>query len=155
MKVFGVIPARLNSKRLKKKILLPINNVPLVAVTANNLSSSNIFEKVIVAVDETETLEVLKDYNFNVVMTDKGHQSGTDRVHEAIKNFNIPEDSLIINIQADEPFINLEIIESMVKVLKNNKDLDIVTVGSTSISDHDIKNRNVVKVYSFYCRTFC
>ena len=147
MKVFGVIPARLNSKRLERKILLPINNIPLVAVTALNLSSSDIFEKIIVAIDEPETQEALKDYNFNIVMTSRDHQSGTDRVCEAIKNFDIPSDSLIVNIQADEPFLNLEIVESMVEVLKNKKDVDIVTVGSKSISKSDINNRNVVKVY--------
>ncbi|BCX79302.1 3-deoxy-manno-octulosonate cytidylyltransferase [Campylobacter sp. 19-13652] len=97
-----VIPARLASSRLKDKILLPVGGVPLFVATARQVSG---VDEVLVAVDEPMVLEIAKSYGLRAVLTSKQHQSGTDRIYEAVSALGLGDDEIIINVQADEPFI--------------------------------------------------
>ena len=101
----GVVPARLDSTRLPGKILAGLNGKPMVAHVMEMASEAKNLEKVILAVDSETTLEALKEYDFEMVMTSPEHASGTDRVAEVAKE--IPEAEVIINIQGDEPLICL------------------------------------------------
>ena len=138
----GVIPARLDSKRFPKKILKNINGKPMVICTAEQVSKSKKLDKVIIAIDSDETYEVIKDFGFEIVMTSNKHKSGTDRVAEVIKNMD--DVDVVVNIQADEPFIDPVLIDTLIESF-DNSDTKMATLVSTQLSDDDIKNENVVK----------
>tara|TARA_B100000575_G_scaffold184579_1_gene148448 strand:- start:4784 stop:5479 length:696 start_codon:yes stop_codon:yes gene_type:complete len=140
----GVIPARLHSTRFPKKILTDINGKPMVIRTAEQVSKAKSLDKVIIAIDDNETLDALSDFNYNIVMTSKEHQSGTDRISEVIgKISNI---DIIINIQADEPFINPELIDALVEA-HQEPEVQMSTIVSTKISKNDFNNESIVKAF--------
>ncbi len=105
-----IIPARLESSRFPRKILADIQGVPMVIATANRVKD---IDKVAIATDSEEVVEIVKSYGFEAVMTSVVHQSGTDRIHEAAEKLAIPEDEIIINVQADEPFIEPEVVQKV------------------------------------------
>ena len=100
-----VIPARLASTRFKNKILCEFGDVPMFIKTAQNAAKA---DRVLIAVDEPQILKIAQDYGFYAVLTAREHQSGTDRINEAVANAALAENEIIINIQADEPFFESE-----------------------------------------------
>ena len=81
----GIIPARLDSKRFPKKILKPLNGKPMIANTVERSLMAKRLDKVILAIDSEETKNALKGFDFEIKMTSKDHNSGTDRVAEVIE----------------------------------------------------------------------
>ena len=100
-----VIPARLASTRFKNKILCEFGGVPMFIKTAQNAAKA---DRVLIAVDEPQILKIAQDYGFDAVLTAREHQSGNDRINEAVANAALAENEIIINIQADEPFFESE-----------------------------------------------
>ena len=141
MKV-GVVPARLNSKRLPRKILADLNGKPLIAHVMGRALEAKSLDKVILAVDSEETIKTLEQYNFDMVLTSSDHVSGTDRIAEAIDE--IPDAEIIINIQGDEPLIEADVIDSLVDSF-NDSTVNISTIVSTKLTVSDLLNPNVVK----------
>lgn len=105
-----IIPARLASTRFSNKILKEINGVPMFVATALIVSD---VDDVAVAVDEPNVLDIAKAYGIKAVLTSKDHQSGTDRINEAAQILGLNESEIIINVQADEPFIEPENIANL------------------------------------------
>ena len=138
----GVIPARLNSKRLPRKILADLNGKPLIAHVMERALEAKSLDKVILAVDSEETIKTLEQYNFDMVLTSSDHVSGTDRIAEVIDE--IPDAELIINIQGDEPLIEAGVIDSLVDSF-NDSTVNISTIVSTKLTVSDLLNPNVVK----------
>ena len=140
----GIIPARLNSKRFPKKILMPLNGKPMVANTVERSLRAKNLDRVILAIDSEETKTALKDFDFEIIMTSKDHTSGTDRIAEVVRD--IEEANIIINIQGDEPMIDPKIIDSLVTKLENPS-VEFATIISKNLSASDILNLNVVKAF--------
>jgi 3-deoxy-manno-octulosonate cytidylyltransferase (CMP-KDO synthetase) len=140
--IIGVIPARLESTRFPRKILFPINNRPMLVHVHERAVQSKKLDKVIVAVDSVETTEVLKDHGIDSVMTSHEHQSGTDRIAEVIAG---EEADIIVNLQADEPNINSQMIDDLVATFDDDK-VKMATLASTAITAEDLVNENTVKV---------
>jgi len=140
----GIIPARLNSKRFPKKILMPLNGKPMVANTVERSLRAKNLDRVILAIDSEETKKALKDFDFEIIMTSKDHTSGTDRIAEVVRD--IEEANIIINIQGDEPMIDPKIIDSLVTKLENPF-VEFATIISKNLSVSDILNPNVVKAF--------
>ncbi|SVD53758.1 uncharacterized protein METZ01_LOCUS406612, partial [marine metagenome] len=82
----GVIPARLNSTRLSEKILIPIRGTPMLIQVYRQVLKAKKLDKVIVAIDDEKTQIELKKFDVLGVMTSNFHQSGTDRIAEALKD---------------------------------------------------------------------
>lgn len=122
-----VIPARLNSSRFANKILVDILGLPMVIKTVKQVSS---LDKVVIATDSQEVIDLAKEYGFDAIMTSSKHQSGTDRINEAVNILNLPEDEIIVNVQADEPFIEPEVINSVIKRVKNIRDNENIMITS-------------------------
>ena len=141
MKV-GVVPARLNSKRLPRKILADLNGKPLIAHVMGRALEAKSLDKVILAVDSEETIKALEQYDFDMVLTSSDHVSGTDRIAEVIEE--IPDAEIIINIQGDEPLIEADVIDSLVDSF-NDSTVNISTIVSTKLTVSDLLNPNVVK----------
>jgi 3-deoxy-manno-octulosonate cytidylyltransferase (CMP-KDO synthetase) len=141
-----IIPARLNSSRFQNKILVDILGLPMVIRTAQQVST---LDKVTIATDSSEVIELAKEYGINAIMTSSAHQSGTDRINEAAKILGLDEDDIVINVQADEPFIETDVVEAVinrVKKMKNeNEDIMIVSCHK-KISSELADDPNHVKV---------
>lgn len=100
-----IIPARLNSTRFAQKILYDIGGVPMFIATAKRVLG---VDEVCIGVDDEAVLELSKKHGFKAVLTSKNHESGTDRINEVCEKLCLKDDELIINVQADEPFIEPE-----------------------------------------------
>lgn len=141
-----IIPARLASNRFPGKILANINGFPMVIATANRVKD---IDEVIIATDSEEVIRIANDYGYKAVMTSDKHKSGTDRVNEVVQKLDLNEDEIIVNVQADEPFIEPYIIQNVFDRLKNakekNEDVFMVSCYKT-ITDKEANDPNHVKV---------
>jgi len=114
MNVICIIPARLQSTRLPEKLLMSLGDFSIVEHVYRNCVRANVFTKVLIAVDDHQMFEHCAAFCDDVIMTRKDHQSGTDRIYEAYQQSGIRAD-YIINVQADEPFLNSEHIAILVQ----------------------------------------
>ena len=142
--VIGVIPARIGSTRFPRKILADIEGKPMIAHVAEKALESEMLDKVVIAIDSEETEKALSSYKFDLIMTDIGHESGTDRVAEVAKT--IDEAEIIINIQGDEPLLSPKVIDNLVKLF-DDPIVSMGTVVSRNIGVKDYLDRNIVKVF--------
>ena len=142
MKNIVVIPARLHSKRFPKKILFPIDEKPMVVHVYEIAKKSELVDDVIVAVDDDETVNELKKWKVKTIMTDINHFSGTDRVYEASKDNDA---ELIVNLQADEPFLDPNLIDRLINEFEDPQ-IEIATVAGKELSPDSINDVNIVKV---------
>ena len=141
MKVIAVIPARLASMRLPRKMLREIAGKPLAVWVYQAVRSSPLLEDVIVATDSEEILGACRRHSCNARMTATKHRSGTERVHEVSQSV---EADVYLNVQGDEPMIRASQIESLVRVMRDHS----VPVGTlmTPASTEDISSPSAVKV---------
>ncbi|MEZ0323479.1 MAG: 3-deoxy-manno-octulosonate cytidylyltransferase [Hydrogenothermaceae bacterium] len=140
MKTAIVIPARRGSTRLKDKLLLKVKDKPVIAYTVENCLKVRNIDRVIVACDDDEFKEVLKEYPIDVILTPSDIQSGSDRIAYVIKDLDY---DFIVNVQADEPLLNPVDIEKVAVALK---DYPITTLAYPITEEEDYLNPNVVKV---------
>ena len=141
----ALIPARLNSTRLKRKLLKKINGIPLIVRTYQNIKSFNFFDNVTVVTESDEIIKALKEYNISFLKSKKNHRTGTDRIAE-FANDIISE--FVINIQGDEPFIEKDDMKKIIDEFKNDKQkkIDVVSLMSRMNIKKQIINPNNVKV---------
>jgi len=140
-----LIPARIDSSRFPKKVLESIDGIPMVIRTAQIALK---IDNTVVATDSKEVLDIVKSYNIDAVLTSKEHKSGTDRVYEAVEKLQLDESEPIINLQADEPFIEKEVIEELLKLTKKNSKNRDILINSCykEIDSTKAQNPNIVKV---------
>ncbi|HEY4904099.1 MAG TPA: 3-deoxy-manno-octulosonate cytidylyltransferase [Candidatus Sulfotelmatobacter sp.] len=143
MKAIAVIPARIASTRLPRKMLRQINGKPLIGIVYEAVRSSPLLADVIVATDSDEIMEACRKNHWKAEMTSAVHRSGTERVHEISQRIVA---DVYLNVQGDEPLTRPEHIATLLDVMKN----EVVQVGTlkTSAPDADIPNPNAVKVVS-------
>ena len=142
MKKVIVIPARLDSSRLPKKVLLDLKGkTVLQRVYEQCLKVKNI-DEVYIATDSFEIKEVCKTFTNQVIITKSTHQSGTDRIGEAISSIDC---DIVINVQGDEPFIEPRLIEALVNSFSNSE-ISMSSAMSKINNVKDLQNSNVVKV---------
>jgi len=142
MNTIAIIPARLQSKRFPKKILFPIDEKPMVVHVYENVKKSESIDDVIIAVDDDETVKELKKWKVKTVMTALDHQSGTDRAHEASKDKNA---DVIVNVQADEPFLDYNLVNMLVNEF-DDMSVEMATVAGKELSAEQLNDSNTVKV---------
>lgn len=142
-KAIGIIPARDQSKRFPGKILATLGGVPLVVRVLNSAKESRLLSDVYIATDDERIAEVARSHGGKVIMTDTRHRTGTDRVAEAASKLD--EFDVIVNIQADEPFMTGDIIDKVVSAL-DDPDVYMTTACSTIEGESDLNDPNVVKV---------
>lgn len=138
-----VIPARMSSTRLPGKMLLDVVGLPLIVRVAKQAMLSNA-ERIIVATDHQDIYDVCLEHHLEVVMTSDEHQSGTDRIAEVVKKIGLADDSIIVNVQGDEPLIDPELINNLAAFIAE-KQTAIATIAHPINSQDEIFNPNVVK----------
>jgi 3-deoxy-manno-octulosonate cytidylyltransferase (CMP-KDO synthetase) len=141
MKTIAVIPARLASSRLPRKMLREIAGKPLIGVVYEAVRSSPLLADVIIATDSDEIMKVCQQHGWKAQMTASTHKSGSERVHEISCGESA---DVYINVQGDEPMVRAEQIASLVRVMENPE----AQVGTlmTPAAEVDIPNPNAVKV---------
>ena len=141
MKVVAVIPARLASTRLPRKMLREIAGEPLLARVYQGVRRCSSLDQVVVATDSDEILEFCRQRGFLARMTSQAHRSGTERVHEI--STVVPAD-VYLNVQGDEPLTRPEHIDSLLELMRGHS----VEVGTlkTPASEIDVNNPSAVKV---------
>ena len=110
MKTLAVIPARLGSTRLPRKPLRLLAGLPLVVRVWQRVVETGVADHVVVATDSTEIVGVMREHGGEVVMTRSDHESGTDRIAEAVSHAEFASFHVIVNVQGDEPFVSREAI---------------------------------------------
>tara|TARA_B100001109_G_scaffold41405_1_gene32718 strand:+ start:27 stop:761 length:735 start_codon:yes stop_codon:yes gene_type:complete len=144
MKTLIIIPSRMSATRLPGKPLLKINGLSIISHVSKKAEEANIGE-VIVATEDQEIVDDVQKNGFNAILTSNIHKTGTDRIYEALNKSNIKNIEFIMNLQGDEPAINIEdIIDLNKKMIKNNSNLG--TLAATLKNSNDLKNENLVKV---------
>ena len=106
MKTLIIIPSRMSATRLPGKPLLKINGVSIISHVFKKAESANIGE-VIVASGDKEIIDDVKSNGGNAILTSKEHKTGTDRIYEAFTSIKIKDIDFIMNVQGDEPDIDI------------------------------------------------
>ena len=145
MKIIALIPARLHSKRLDRKLMMDLCGKPVIARTYNAVLSTNLFSDVIVITQDSEIFEEISSNNGKSILIDKNYNSGTDRIADACSDIDT---DIVINIQGDEPFINKKSLESLINLFKNdvNNEINYGSLMKEIQNISEINNPNNVKV---------
>jgi 3-deoxy-manno-octulosonate cytidylyltransferase (CMP-KDO synthetase) len=140
-----IIPARLASTRFPAKVLYEINGTPMVILTA--LRAKEV-DEVVIATDSEEVVKAAKKFGFEAVMTSPHHTSGTERVNEAAAILGLKDKEIVINVQADEPFIEPQVIEAVKKTAYLHKEDEKVMLSSAykELAYPQKNDPNLVKV---------
>ncbi|MDG2187999.1 MAG: 3-deoxy-manno-octulosonate cytidylyltransferase [Hyphomicrobiales bacterium] len=144
-KTIILIPARIGSTRLPNKPLLKINGKEMILHVWENAISS-IADKVIVATDSKNIHDLVEDNGGQSIITKQDHESGTDRIYEAIQKFDENHEyDYIINLQGDLPNVSKEVIDIGIKKIQSST-ADILTYCRVIDTIEDIQNPNIVKI---------
>tara|TARA_Y100000590_G_scaffold383831_1_gene454779 strand:+ start:337 stop:1074 length:738 start_codon:yes stop_codon:yes gene_type:complete len=144
MKTLILIPSRLAATRLPNKPLLKINNLSIINHVYKKANSTGIGDAY-VATGDKEIFNEVKENGGKCIFTEKEHQTGTDRIFEAYKKLKSNNIEYIINLQGDEPMIDIEDIKSLYKMAIRNRS-DIATLACKINDDGILDKRNIVKV---------
>jgi len=144
MKTLIIIPSRMSATRLPGKPLLQINGKSIISHVFKRAESAEIGE-VVVATGDQEIADDVKNNGGNVILTTKNHKTGTDRIYEALNILNIKDLDLVMNIQGDEPDIDINDIKILNDKMKINKS-KIGTLAAQIHNDEMYENENIVKV---------
>ncbi len=142
-----VIPSRYGSSRLPGKPLLDLAGKPMFwHVVQKALQAGFAVEDVVVATDDQRILDVANQLNIPAVLTSVEHASGTDRLNEVAEYQGWRDDTLVINVQGDEPLIPAALIRQLYDFTQTQTEFDIHTVISPLQNQEDATNPNIVKV---------
>jgi 3-deoxy-manno-octulosonate cytidylyltransferase (CMP-KDO synthetase) len=142
MKKVIIIPARLDSSRLPKKVLLDLKGKTVIQRVYEQCLKVKNVDGVYIATDSIEIKEVCETFTNNVIITKSTHKSGTDRIGEAVSAIDC---DIVINVQGDEPFIEPSLIEALVNSFSNSE-ISMSSAMSKINNVKDLQNTNVVKV---------
>ena len=140
-----VIPARLGSTRLPRKVLREVGGKPLVQHVWEAARASGA-EEVVIATDEEIVAQAARDFGAQVSMTAATHQSGTDRVNEVARARGWAKDCLVVNLQGDEPLMPPALVREAARLLVEDASADIATLCHPLHSAEEWLNPNVVKL---------
>ena len=145
MKAAAILPARLHSTRLARKMLLAETGRTLIEHSARNAIASGVFERVVVATDSQEILAALEHAGIEGVLTRADHSSGSDRVREAVAKLGFSDFDVIVNVQGDEPELAREDLALLVRAFADPK-VELATLCVDLHAEAELNSSQVVKV---------
>jgi len=144
MKTLVIIPSRLSATRLPGKPLLKINGISMISNVFKKAEEANIGE-VIVATEDQEIIDDVKQNGGQAILTKKSHKTGTDRIYEVLQKLNSANIDLVMNLQGDEPLMNIDDIKNLNnQMIKNRSNLGTLAAKIKDLGLYE--NQNVVKV---------
>lgn len=141
--IIAVIPARLGSTRLANKVLLKIAGKTMIQHVWEQAQRVQGLNGIWIACDDQKIVDEVKRFGGQAILTRVDHPNGTSRITEVIEK--VPAD-IVINIQGDQPLIDVKAIELLAETLKGDRSLNMATLAIRSKSKDDYQNPNVVKV---------
>ena len=144
MKTLIIIPSRLSATRLPGKPLLKINGLSIISHVFKKAEDANIGE-VVVATEDVEIMDDVKKNGGQVILTKKKHKTGTDRIYEALQKLDYKNIDLIMNLQGDEPLMNIDDIRVLNDQMIQNQS-QLGTLASKIKNESMYENENIVKV---------
>lgn len=145
MKIIAMIPARYEASRFPGKLLKDLAGKSVIMRTYDATVATGLFDEVYVVTDsELIYTEVLK-YNGQVIMSQKTHETGSDRIAEAVEFIDT---DIVVNVQGDEPFVNVEILKKLIDAFQSDieNQIDVASLIFPLDNKEDIENPNHVKV---------
>lgn len=143
MDAIGVIPARLGSTRLPKKVLVDICGKPMLQCVWESAVKARALDEVIIATDDGAVVDAAGRFGAKAVLTSIDHKSGTDRIIEVVNPLDV---RVVVNIQADEPLIQPAMINELALALLKDAGLSAATPAKRIDNEKDIRDPNIVKV---------
>lgn len=145
MKIIAVIPARYASTRFHAKLMEDLGGKTVILRTYEAAKKSNLFDDVFVVTDSDLIFNEIASNNGKAIMSIKEHESGSDRIAEAVENMDV---DIVVNVQGDEPFIDTTALEKLIEVYKNDsqKKVDLASLMCEIKEENEINNPNNVKV---------
>jgi 3-deoxy-manno-octulosonate cytidylyltransferase (CMP-KDO synthetase) len=145
MKVIAVIPARYASTRFPAKLMQDLVGKTVITRTYEAAINTNLFDDVFVVTDSDLIFNEIVAQGGKAIMSIKEHESGSDRIAEAVSNLDV---DIVINIQGDEPFIDKDSLLKLIQVYKNDTKgvVDLASLMREITDIQDIENPNNVKV---------
>ena len=140
-----IIPARYASQRFPGKPLALIDKIPMIERVYRQVAKAKLVDKIVVATEDIRIQEFVTAFGGNCVMTSANHQSGTDRLAEAVQHFS--QAKIVVNVQGDEPLIDPNIIDLAIQPILENNEIKMSTLAfPIDLKNDDINNPNLVKV---------
>jgi 3-deoxy-manno-octulosonate cytidylyltransferase (CMP-KDO synthetase) len=143
LKILAAIPARYDSVRFPGKVLAKDTGKYLIQHICEQACRATLLQKVIVATDSEKVMAACKEFGAECVMTSAEHQTGTDRIAEAVAAIDV---DIVVNIQADEPEIDPSSIDKLAKLLVDNPKCPMATLTADFENEEQISDANIVKV---------
>ena len=140
-----VIPARFASTRLPGKALLPIAGKPMVVRVAEQSAQSGA-QQIWIATDHQSIVAAVHEYGFKACLTHAHHTSGTDRIAEVVEQLEWPDDTIVVNVQGDEPLMPPALISAVAQHLHDHPECAIATACHPTHDEEAMRNPNIVKV---------
>ena len=140
-----VIPARFASSRLYGKPLLTLADKPMIQHTHERAVKADLGE-IIIATDDQRIFDTCKSFGATVCMTSETHATGSDRLSEVVQKYAWSDDTIIVNLQGDEPLTPISCLQQVAENLTTFKNASIATLATPVIDDADYNNPNAVKV---------
>ena len=144
MKTLVIIPSRLSASRLPGKPLLKIKGLSIISHVYKRAQEADIGE-VFVAAEDQEIIEDVKKNGGEAILTNNNHKTGTDRIYEAFVKLGRTDIDLIMNLQGDEPLMNIEDIQNLNKHMIQTKH-DLGTLAARIKNKKVFENHDIVKV---------
>jgi 3-deoxy-manno-octulosonate cytidylyltransferase (CMP-KDO synthetase) len=144
MAVYGLIPARLQSTRLPRKLLLSETGRPLIQYVWERARQASSLDDVLVATDSDEIAQVVRGFGGRCELTGE-HPSGTDRIAEVVRR-DLADADIVVNIQGDEPEINPANIDALVATLREVPSAEMATLATPMQTLEQVQATSCVKV---------
>jgi len=142
-----VIPARMASTRLARKMLLDIAGKPLLQHVYERCLESSA-KRVIIATDHDEIAAAAAQFGATVCMTAESHRSGTERICEVIEKLGIADEEIVVNVQGDEPLLDAGNIDQVANLLAQHEEFQVGTLYAPMHTREQVFDPNNVKVVS-------
>lgn len=140
-----MIPARYQASRFPAKLMQDLSGKPVIVRTYEAAVNTGLFDGVYVVTDSPVISEVISEVGGPVIMSKNKHESGSDRIAEAVEDMDV---DIVINVQGDEPFIDAESLQKIIQVFKadTEKEIDLASLMTPITDWEEISNPNTVKV---------
>jgi len=143
MNCIAMIPARYASTRFHAKLMQMLGDKTVIRHTYDNTLKTGLFDQVIVVTDSQIIFDEIKKNGGTVLMSRKQHESGSDRIAEAVENLDV---DIVVNVQGDEPFVRKEPLEKLLEVFKDDGNVEVASLMQVIKDKKNIDNPNYVKV---------
>ncbi len=140
MKTIAAIPARYASTRFHAKLMQKLGNKTVIKTTYDNTVATGLFDDVLVVTDSEIIYDEMKDAK--VLMSSRVHESGSDRIAEAIENIDC---DIVLNVQGDEPFVDADTLQRLLNVF-DKEDVMVASLMHEIFEQADVENPNNVNV---------